>query len=557
MNIFDYPPLDDKSAAEVEEKIMYSKGFQTDPIWIEDSSVSTSSTNGGIESKEDMERRIREELEQEIQNNIFAQKQLEESDKEDIVLYDLDEIQKSEVVRLPEFSDFVHRSTKVIERALNEDYDILTDYAAWTTEQETSNMDRDLREVIEFYSDKWSKNRSVTAIDWATSYSELCLAAYSTNPAAIHEQNGIVQVWNMHMKDSPEYVFHSQSEVTAAKFSPFHQNLIVGGCYSGQVVIWDTRAKSDAVLRSPVTGTGHTHPIYALDVIGTKNTHSIFTTSTDGRVCGWNIDMLAQPFETIDLKMPAPSRTEDLAPTSLAFGTSDMSFYLVGTEEGSIYPCSRNVRAGTKTGIDSSIVYRGHPAPVTAVALHPANGPFDLSDLFLSSSLDWSVRLWRARKPQNNGAIAAQSSAISSSRSNSVGASNSNNNSSLSSGLNYSITAIEPLLEFSGEDAMYDVSWSPFRPGIFASVGCSGKLDVWNIAIETEIPIASSTTTSGGALNKVGWERLSGKAIAVGGVSSVVTVFEVGNGLSGGPGPVKMDEWKAVRKTIAQLEENK
>ncbi len=83
--------------------------------------------------------------------------------------------------------------------------------------------------------------------------------------------------------------------MTAALFSKFHPNLIVGGTYSGQILLWDTRAKSLPVLKSPLSAAGHTHPIYAMTMIGTQNAHNLVSASTDGTVCTWQLDMLAQP----------------------------------------------------------------------------------------------------------------------------------------------------------------------------------------------------------------------------------------------------------------------
>lgn len=36
------------------------------------------------------------------------------------------------------------------------------------------------------------------------------------------------------------------------------------GTYSGQIVLWDTRAKSLPVQRTPLSAAGHTHPVYSL-----------------------------------------------------------------------------------------------------------------------------------------------------------------------------------------------------------------------------------------------------------------------------------------------------
>jgi dynein intermediate chain len=78
-------------------------------------------------------------------------------------------------------------------------------------------------------------------------------------------------------------------------FSPFHSNLIFGGTYSGQILLWDNRSKHLPVLKTPLSAAGHTHPVYAIQMVGTQNAHNLITSSTDGTVCSWLVDMLAQP----------------------------------------------------------------------------------------------------------------------------------------------------------------------------------------------------------------------------------------------------------------------
>ncbi len=86
-----------------------------------------------------------------------------------------------------------------------------------------------------------------------------------------------------------------QSDVLSVTFSPFHPSLVFGGTYSGQILLWDTRAKQLPVLKSPLSISGHTYPVYDMQVVGTQNAHNLISTSTDGLVCSWLTDMLAQP----------------------------------------------------------------------------------------------------------------------------------------------------------------------------------------------------------------------------------------------------------------------
>lgn len=54
-------------------------------------------------------------------------------------------------------------------------------------------------------------------------------------------------------------IFLFQSEVMSAGFAKFHPNLVVGGTYSGQIVLWDNRSnKRTPVQRTPLSAAAHT-----------------------------------------------------------------------------------------------------------------------------------------------------------------------------------------------------------------------------------------------------------------------------------------------------------
>lgn len=42
-------------------------------------------------------------------------------------------------------------------------------------------------------------------------------------------------------------------------------------------------------------------------------------------------------------------------------------------------------------------LFAGHIGPITGVDAHKASGIIDLSHLFLSCSLDWTVKLWSTK----------------------------------------------------------------------------------------------------------------------------------------------------------------
>ncbi|KAJ9134036.1 Cytoplasmic dynein 1 intermediate chain 2 [Pleurostoma richardsiae] len=555
--VYECPP------SPVKEIFSYSKGVQTSNDWTPPPSrpraFSLESENDeqpATPSKRlsrrerDREEELRQNIRKEIEEELRAAKELITDGQlkptslstSNFPARALSSEELNAVVASDEFVDFLERSTKVIEKALDQ-YDVLTDYTLHgheiDDEDDQGNTGgkgrRKVKEIRQFYDERWSRKRMISAIDFSPKFQELLLASYTKNPTAPHEPDGIVQVWNLNLHDRPEFVFHAQSDILTAKFSPFHPNLIIGGAYSGQVLLWDTRARATPVQKTPLTGYGHTHPVYAVDIVGTQNANNIISCSTDGAVCGWTVDMLAQPQESLILAAPPPSKTEDLSPTCLAFPQADPTFFLVGSEEGTIFPCHRYDRAGAKAGVDARVSYKGHAAPVMSVDFHPARGPVDLGDLVLSSSLDWSVKLWKVRAPAATSTLGG------------VGA--------VGEG------TVAPLMEFMREDVVYDATWSPVKPGVFSLVDGAGWLELWDITIETEEPVArispsprkDGRTMLSKSLNKVTWEQQEGKRLATGGIDGSLTVFEVGPDL-GGKESLKNEEWTNVKKLINRVE---
>lgn len=569
------PALTSKPTTEI---LTYSKGVQTSDPWSPqrasggysdsdaDGSPSTlrSPTKRRNRKEREREEELRQNLRREIEEELKAARDLNLSvpkptSPSNFPTRGLTDEEVNAVTASEDFLEFVERSSKVIEKALDQDYDVLADYALDGAELESDEDEgygssrgkrgKRVRQIAQFYDERWSRKRMISDMNFSPKFPELLLASYTKNPSAPQDPSGLVQIWNMHLHSRPEYTFHSTSDILTAKFSPFHPSLIIGGSYSGQVVLWDTRSKTPVpVQKTPLTGAstgGHTHPVYSISLIGTQNANNIISCSTDGVVCGWTVDMLSLPQEYLELKAPPPSKIEDLSPTCMSFPTSDPTSFLIGTEEGTIYPCHRYDRAGAKAGVDTRLRYKGHTAPVMSIDFHPARGPVDLGDLALSSSLDWTVKLWKSRAPSSTSLPTS-------------------NPSSIVNPTGKDEHAVGPLLELSREDIVYDARWSPHKPGVFSSVDGAGNVEVWDLTDETEVPIARATpemnrSIQGGyaakSLEKVCWEEKEGKRLGVGGAAGVVTVFEVGADLAGES--VRNEEWTRMKRLIGRVEAGK
>lgn len=149
------------------------------------------------------------------------------------------------------------------------------------------------------------------------------------------------------------------------------------------------------------------------------------------------------------------SKTAEVAITALDFPANETTTFWVGTEEGNVYQANRYDRAGAKAGLNPYDLYRAHTGPVTGLHFHPLAGPVDLSDLFLTCAVDWTVRLWRAKS------LAKPSTTV---------------------------QPVAPLYSFEeADDYVYDVRWHPIHPAVFGSVDGSGRFDVWNLNADTEV----------------------------------------------------------------------
>ncbi|XP_038127078.1 dynein, cytoplasmic 1, intermediate chain 2a-like isoform X2 [Cyprinodon tularosa] len=419
---------------------------------------------------------------------------------------ELTEEEKLQVLHSDEFLSFFERGSRIVERALAEHVDVCFDYSGRDLEDKEGELQAGAKLVLirQFADERWTKNRVVTCLDWSPQYPELLVASYNNNEDAPHEPDGVALVWNMkYKKATPEYIFHCQSEVMSASFAKFHPNLVVGGTYSGQIVLWDNRSnKRTPVQRTPLSASAHTHPVYCVNVVGTQNAHNLISISTDGKMCSWSLDMLSQPQDSLELVF---KQSKAVAVTSSAFPVGDVNNFVVGSEDGSVYTACRH---GSKAGITE--VFEGHHGPVTGLSCHSAAGPVDFSHLFISSSFDWTVKLWSTKSTR-------------------------------------------PLYSFEdSSDYVYDSMWSPAHPALFACVDLSGRLDLWNLNNDTEVPTASVCVEGSPALNRVRWSH-SGKEIATGDSDGQVQIYDVGEQIC----VPKADEWTRFVRTLAEINENR
>uniref|UniRef100_A0AAV1V855 Cytoplasmic dynein intermediate chain n=1 Tax=Peronospora matthiolae TaxID=2874970 RepID=A0AAV1V855_9STRA len=462
---------------------------------------------------------------------------------------------KNMVMQSVSMETFLNKASRVIERALSTSskFDIMVDYGA-DVEQDKAveESTESLKQQHVFVDNKWSRYRAVTDVDVSPFYPELTLVAYTARNFLEEEgkddgtssqwdtmgktatsrvptevattTEGVVLLWSTALPSRPEYRFTCHSQVTSACFNPFDRHVIIGGTYSGQIVLWDTRAKSAPVQKTALSAYSHTHPIYAMAVAGTKTSYSLISASTDGRVCIWDVDHLQKPLDMLDLRISlsivsnytsvnASDKKMEASVTSSAVLGKEIKELFIGTEAGKLYSTkvdqqrnkpgashdssSMDTVMKSRTGLLGSstrdfvrevIVEEvskedSHFGPVTAMHFNPLLSTHRDS-LLLTCSLDSTVKLWSIEHPESP------------------------------------VLSFEPSSEY-----ISDVRWSSVHPALFAVADSSGVVSVWNILRDVEMPVVSEKVSQK-SLNKVRWSA-DGKSVIIGDADGKSYIYEV------------------------------
>jgi dynein intermediate chain len=129
-------------------------------------------------------------------------------------------------------------------------------------------------------------------------------------------------------------------------------------------------------------------------------------------------------------------------------------------------------------------IYEGHNGPITGLSINNPSSEYSaLSGLVLSSSFDWSVKLW---SPKHKSYIRSFDNS---------------------------------------DDYIYDVDWNPSNPGLFGCVNNEGYIDLWDLTSDVEVPLVHYKVNKF-AINKCKWNR-DGSKIMTGDSEGSVNVFDL------------------------------
>ncbi|XP_075245975.1 dynein, cytoplasmic 1, intermediate chain 2a-like isoform X1 [Convolutriloba macropyga] len=512
VNSVDIPPV---------ESYLYPKETQTDDYLLPQPTMAQGAGDGeegATGQKEDIDEGKKEEEKD-------VKEQGSRSASPVPVAKELTDEEKAAIVSSEGFLTFLTRSSQLVERKITHDPDV---YKCYTQEDDdkSSSMHPGSQVKVSrvFYQDYWCNNSAVSSLDWSPFFpNELVLASYHSFSADHHpaaqsesggslgglENSGLAMVWNLGFNaDTPDAIYQCQTSVVNAVFAKFHQNLIVGGTYSGRVVIWDSRNnKRSPVQRTALPTQGHTHPVFCTEVVGTENAHNLITISSDGKLCSWSLDMLSEPQETVDLQSSMgktqTSKHNSVPVKCMSFPSNEYNSFVVGAEDGYIYGA---VRHGSKPGITD--IYERHYAPVTSVDLNQCPGPVDFSHLFVSSSFDWSTKLWSTKTPGR------------------------------------ALHSLEGLGEY-----VTEARWCPTHPATFCTALTTGRLDIWNLNHDTEVPLSSMQLDGSPAIIKAKWSQ-NGRNMVIGDDAGKIHVADIGENICT-PQP---DAWSNLVHTLSELQ---
>ena len=130
------------------------------------------------EREEELRQNLRKEIEEELRAAETAKAEAIPSESK-YPARPLTNEELNAVTASDDFLDFAERSSKVIERALDQDYNVLADYAQDGVTGADSDEDdapygrakgkkgRRVRQVAQFYDERWSKKRMISDIDFS------------------------------------------------------------------------------------------------------------------------------------------------------------------------------------------------------------------------------------------------------------------------------------------------------------------------------------------------------------------------------------------------------
>jgi len=426
--------------------------------------------------------------------------------------------EKAGAARAPQLARFLDRVSYLCEEALiqNEITNIFADDFSALSEEDGMSGNRKESIVTEYQSFThltYSKNKVVSAIQWLPHRKGVvavaCTEALSNTERvarAGRPASAYILIWNFKDPIHPEYVLQAPFEVFAFQYNPANPEIVAGGCYNGQVVLWDTTHEHERIARMKaasnkqdaqdasdeatipivkykyVTAPEFSHHSVVLDLQwlpgveitsrgklskaaeGPRECSFIATTAGDGKVNFWDIrvDRLMKKGrkaeDSLDLVWKPTHSVHLISLIGMDLGGMRMCFHVraldthheffVGSADGELV-CSELVKPDGEENPDyMRYALQAHVGPIVALERSPF---FD--DIILTVG-DWSFQVWREGQHT-------------------------------------------PLFSSGYAADMYTCGcWSPTRPAVIYLADHAGNLEIWDMLDRSHEPSIKVTLAS-------------------------------------------------------------
>jgi len=291
-----------------------------------------------------------------------------------------------------------------------------------------------------------AKKLAITGMTWNPKYPDLFAVTYGGYKAS-KLKKGLLCLFSIKNPSFPDYVYHLEKSAMCVDINPQEPNLIAVGFQDGSVGVFNVGLKttkptyySQAVLKK------HFDPVWQVkwqevDLDGMKNFISV---STDGRINCWTLQRSEMLKQTVIKLYCGKNAVENFDGTHLfnyacctcfAFHPSDQDLYLVGTESGDVFFCSK----GYSEDVRKTTLH--HHMSVNAIQWSPFH-----PDLYMTGSSDWSVKIWDRSRT-------------------------------------------DPIFAFELPGAVADVCWAPYSGTTFGAITEEGKAFIFDLNVNKFEPI--------------------------------------------------------------------
>ncbi|NXS28293.1 DNAI2 protein, partial [Pomatostomus ruficeps] len=287
-------------------------------------------------------------------------------------------------------------------------------------------------------------------------------------------------IWDLENPYSPELTLKPSSPVVTLEYNSKDWHHLLGGCYNGQIVYWDTRKGGLPVEMTPME-LSHRDPVYGACWLPSRTGTECFSGSTDGQVLWWDIRKMSQPSEKLILDISREDQLKNaLGAISLDFSPAMPTKFLVGTEQGTIISCNRDAKTPPEKIAN---IFSGHIGAVYRVTRNPF-----FPKVFLSVG-DWTARIWTEELMDSSSIMETKYHT--------------------------------PYL--------LDTCWSPVKPAVFFTAKSDGTLDVWDFLFHQKEPSLSLKVSNDPLVSLCSQDN--GRIIGCGTRLGTVSLLEISPGL--------------------------